>query len=182
MGLSIKLKKIFDRFTLDVAWEVGNELAVIFGPSGSGKSITLQLIAGLMKPDEGFIRVDGKIFFDSSMKDGVSPQNRSFGYVFQDLALFPHMTVFQNIYYGANGIGRTHKAERVKEIMGIFHLNGLEEKFPCEISGGQKKRVALARALIRNPDVLLLDEPFTSLDTLLRREMRNVIRNIRREF
>ena len=182
MGVSINLKKALDRFTLDVAWEVGNELAVIFGPSGSGKSITLQLMTGLMKPDYGFIRVNGKTFFDSTMKNAVPPQNRSFGYVFQDLALFPHMTVRQNIQYGANGIDRTQKAKRVKEIVGIFHLDGLEEKFPAEISGGQRQRVALARALIRNPDVLLLDEPFNALDTSLRWELRNMLRNIRAEF
>jgi len=182
MALSVRLQKALDKFTLDVAWEIGNELAVIFGPSGSGKSITLQLIAGLMNPDCGFIRVDGKTFFDSTGKTAVPPQSRSFGYVFQDLALFPHMTVRENIRYAAVGLDRHKRDRRVSEMISIFHLDGLEKKLPSEISGGQKQRVALARALIRNPNVLLLDEPFSSLDTSLRLEMRNVLKDIWSEF
>jgi xanthine dehydrogenase accessory factor len=182
MGLTVCLKKALDRFTLDVAWEIGNELAVIFGPSGSGKSLTLKLLAGLMRPDEGFIRVDGKTFYDSTVKSVVPPQDRSFGYVFQDLALFPHMTVEENIHYGAAGHQRSQRDKRVREMLDIFHLDGLEKKLPSEISGGQKQRVAFARALIRKPDVLLLDEPFTSLDTSLRLEMRNVLKDIWSEF
>lgn len=182
MGLSIHLKKTLDRFSLDVAWEVGDELAVIFGPSGSGKSLTLQLLAGLIKPDAGYIRVDGKTFFDSTVESVVPPQYRSFGYVFQDLALFPHMTVEENIRYGATGLQRYQRDKRVKEMLDIFHLDNLAKKFPSEISGGQKQRVAFARALIRKPDVLLLDEPFTSLDTSLRLEMQNVLKDIWSEF
>ncbi|MCX5886096.1 MAG: selenium-dependent molybdenum cofactor biosynthesis protein YqeB [Proteobacteria bacterium] len=182
MGLSVHLQKALGRFTLDVAWEIGNELAVIFGPSGSGKSLTLQLLAGLMKPDQGFIRVDGKTFFDSMVKSVVPPQDRSFGYVFQDLALFPHMTVEENIRYGAAEHPRSLRDKRMREMLDIFHLDGLEKKLPSEISGGQKQRVAFARALIRKPDVLLLDEPFTSLDTSLRLEMRNVLKDIWSEF
>jgi len=182
MGLSVTLSKDLNRFKLEVSWEIGDELAVIFGPSGSGKSITLQLIAGLMEPDHGCIRVDGKIFFDSTLKRMVPPERRSFGYVFQDLALFPHMTVEENIRYGAAGMERPQRDRRLKEIMNIFHLEGLENKSPSEISGGQKQRVAFARALIRKPDVLLLDEPFSSLDTSLRLEMRHLLTDIRREF
>jgi molybdate transport system ATP-binding protein len=169
-------------FTLDVAWEIGNELAVIFGPSGSGKSMTLQLIAGLMPPDKGRISADGKIFFDAEHNISLPPQQRRIGYVFQDLALFPHMSIEDNILYGAKGIEESVRDKRLYDIISIFRLEGIEHKRPGEISGGQKQRVALARALIRKPDVLLLDEPFSSLDTSLRSDMRTFLKDIRKEF
>ncbi len=182
MGLSVKLIKRVKGFTLDAAWEIGNELAVLFGYSGAGKSMTLQLIAGLALPDEGLIRVDDRILFDSSSKVNIPPQKRLMGYVFQDLALFPHMTVSENISYGLNGSGKHERENRIEQMIGLFHLNGLEGKRPSEISGGQKQRVAFARALIRKPDILLLDEPFSALDNPLRIEMRNLLKDIRREF
>src|SRR5208282_403530 len=100
MGLSVQLKKKIGGFSLDVAWEIGDELAVLFGYSGSGKSMTLQMITGLIRPDEGFVRDDSKIFFDSVSGVDTPPQARTFGYVFQDLALFPHMNVMRNILFG----------------------------------------------------------------------------------
>ncbi|MCX5901969.1 MAG: ATP-binding cassette domain-containing protein [Proteobacteria bacterium] len=179
MPLSVKLRKKVNGFSLDVAWEVGNELAVIFGPSGSGKSMTLQLIAGLMYPDDGVVSLGGKIFYDGKQKIWLTPQQRSIGYVFQDLALFPHMTAEQNILYGAAGISPQDRERRLRDIMNLFHLEGLEHKLPCEISGGQKQRVAFARALIRQPDLLLLDEPFSALDHQLRTEMHDFLRDVR---
>lgn len=182
MGLNVTLHKKVNGFTLDAEWEVGDELAVIFGPSGSGKSMTLQLIAGLMHPDDGVVSSGDKIFYDSKQKIWLPPQQRSIGYVFQDLALFPHMNVKNNILFGAKGLDNQLRDKRFYDIVTIFHLDELEDKFPSEISGGQKQRVALARALIRGPAVLLLDEPFSSLDTELRFEMRNFLRDIRKEF
>jgi molybdate transport system ATP-binding protein len=182
MGLSVKLVKRVRGFTLDVAWEIGNELAVLFGSSGAGKSMTLQCIAGLIEPEEGFVRANGDLFFDRSLKINVPPQRRSFGYVFQDRVLFPHMTVKGNIAYGLGGLRRSEIERKVKEMIGLFHLKGLEEMFPSEISGGQKQRVALARALIRRPDALLLDEPFSALDNSIRLEMRRLLQEIRDEF
>ena len=182
MGLSVKLSKQVDGFTLDVEWQINNELAVLFGYSGAGKTMTLQMIAGLMKPDGGYVRLHDKSFFDSSFHINLPPQERSFGYVFQDLALFPHMTALNNILYGSDGLRKLEKRDRAKEMIEAFHLEGLEEKYPTELSGGQKQRVAFARALIRRPDVLLLDEPFSALDNPIRIEMRRFLRDIKNRF
>jgi molybdate transport system ATP-binding protein len=182
MGLAIDIKKKVNGFSLDTAWKIGNELAVLFGYSGAGKSLTLQIIAGLMKPDSGFIESNGKVYLDSARNIDVAPQGRSFGYVFQDLALFPHMTVRENILYGAKGVAKDVGMERLWDLVGKFRLNGLENKLPSEISGGQKQRAAFARALIRRPDVLLLDEPFSALDNPLRIEMRAFLLQVRSDF
>ena len=162
MGLSVDLVKQVNGFRLEVAWQIENELAVLFGYSGAGKSLTLQLLAGLLKPDSGRIAANGEVLFDSEERINLPPQRRSLGYVFQDLALFPHMTVRQNIAYGATGLPRVARRQRVGEMLEVFHLEGLADKPPAEISGGQKQRVALARALIRRPQALLLDEPFSA--------------------
>jgi molybdate transport system ATP-binding protein len=182
MGLSVKLLKKVKGFTLDVEWEIGNEVAVLFGSSGAGKSMTLQLIAGLMEPDAGFIRSNGNIFFDKLSGINISPQQRSLGYVFQDRILFPHMTVRENIAYGLKKKSREEQDTRVRDMVRRFRLEGLENMPPSEISGGQKQRVALARALIERPQALLLDEPFTALDSSLRFEMRNLLQEVRNEF
>jgi molybdate transport system ATP-binding protein len=182
MGLSVKLLKKVKGFTLDVEWEIGNEVAVLLGNSGAGKSMTLQLIAGLMEPDAGFIRSNGNIFFDKPSGINVSPQQRSLGYVFQDRNLFPHMTVRENIAFGLNGKSREKRNNRVSDMIRLFRLGGLENMPPSEISGGQKQRVALARALIERPRALLLDEPFTALDSSLRFEMRKLLQEVRNEF
>jgi molybdate transport system ATP-binding protein len=182
MGLAVTVKKTVRGFTLDVAWEIGNELAVLFGYSGAGKSMTLHLMAGLMKPDKGSVVLNGRTLFNSASRVDLSPQERSFGYVFQDLALFPHMTVMENILYGAHGIKKAERDKRAREMIDMFRLSGLDDALPREISGGQKQRVALARALIRKPDALLLDEPFSALDNPIRAEMRKFLLEVQREF
>jgi molybdate transport system ATP-binding protein len=181
-GLSVRLKKKVNGFSLDVVWEIGDELAVLFGYSGSGKSMTLKMITGLMKPDEGIVRSDSKTYFDSSAGIDTPPQARTFGYVFQDLALFPHMTVMTNILFGAPDVPKHEKHSRAQEMIEAFKLTGLENRYPSELSGGQKQRVAFARALIRHPEVLLLDEPFSSLDNPLRIEMWHFLKEIRKRF
>ncbi len=182
MGLQVSLKKTLNGFGLDIGWEIGNELTVLFGFSGAGKSMTLQLIAGLMKPDKGRVSLDDAVYYDSSTRTDIPPQDRPFGYVFQDLALFPHMTVTGNIFYGAPAVPKPEKMDRAREMIREFKLPGLEGRYPHEISGGQKQRVALARALIRQPQVLLLDEPFSALDNPLRLEMRQFLKDIRNKF
>lgn len=179
MGLTVELDKRVKGFHLDVSWEIADELAVVFGPSGSGKSLTLQLIAGHMQPDRGTVMLGDTVLEDTAAGISLPPQKRRIGYVFQDLALFPHMSIEKNILYGAVGISVADRDRRLRDILNLFHLEGLEHKFPCEISGGQKQRVAFARALIRQPDMLLLDEPFSALDTGLRTEMRDFLRDIR---
>ncbi len=169
-------------FRLDAEWEIGNELAILFGYSGAGKSLTLQMITGLIKPDQGIIRLNRKTLFDSESNIDLRPQERSFGYVFQDLALFPHLTVWANIIYGAHGMSKSDRRRQADDMIKLFKLVGLENKYPSEISGGQKQRVALARALIRRPHALLLDEPFSALDNPLRVEMQKLLKDIRREF
>ncbi|MBF0475470.1 MAG: ATP-binding cassette domain-containing protein [Deltaproteobacteria bacterium] len=182
MSLSFKGKKVLRNFTLDVEWSIRNELAVLFGYSGAGKSMTLQMLAGLMAPDEGLIQLNGRVLFDNQAGIDLSPQKRSFGYVFQNLALFPHMTVKDNILYGAHGLGRDDRKQRAEEMIEQFMLSGLERKFPHEISGGQKQRVAFARALIRRPAALLLGEPFSACDNPLRIELQNFLQQVRRDF
>lgn len=181
-GLAVRLAKQVKGFKLDVNWEMDNEFVVLFGYSGAGKSMTLQMISGLMAPDEGLVSLGGNILYDSNRKINEPPQRRSFGYVFQELALFPHMTVKKNIAYGLKGLNKQDTEQRVTDMLRVFKIEELQGKLPSEISGGQKQRVALARALIRKPAALLLDEPFSALDNPIRVEMRLLLKNIRKEF
>ncbi|MCI4626665.1 MAG: ATP-binding cassette domain-containing protein [Candidatus Magnetoovum sp. WYHC-5] len=182
MGLVVNMKKTLQGFTLDVQWEVEKEIVVLFGSSGAGKSLTLQLIAGLEVPDKGKIVCNGITLFDSSTNVNVPVQRRKSGYVFQNLALFPHMTVWNNIAYGGKGLAKNDLHKKLIRLIEEFQMKGYENKYPNELSGGQKQRVALARALIGEPSVLLLDEPFSALDNLLRVQMRGFLKEIHKEF
>jgi molybdate transport system ATP-binding protein len=177
--LEVRVAKKLPGFELDVSWCVGNELAVLFGYSGSGKSLSLRLIAGLVKPDSGRVVLNGEVVFDSDTQQWVPPQERNLGFVFQDLALFPHMTVLKNIAYGLKNLAKEERHERAEEFMVRFHLEGLSKRLPKEISGGQRQRVALARALARRPKALLLDEPFSALDLPLKIELWELIAQVR---
>ena len=182
MGIEIKLLKKFVDFTLDVEWSAGDEITVLLGHSGSGKSLTVHSIAGLITPDEGYIRVNGETLFDSSAQINLPAQKRCFGCVFQHSNLFPHMTVKGNIEYALKGMARKEKEQKTEEIMTTFQLNDLARSYPQQISGGQKQKVAFARSLVRQPHALLLDEPFSSLDSSLRSEMRRLLKRIKIEF
>lgn len=177
-GLDICLRKKLDSFTVDVSWSVGPELAILFGYSGSGKSLSMRMIAGLIRPDSGRITMNGEALFDSGRGTWIPPQTRRLGFVGQDLALFPHLTVAKNISYGLGDLGKQERHERVEEFMSRFHLEGLAGRLPREISGGQQQRVALARTLARRPGALLLDEPFSALDLPLKLELWQLIREV----
>ncbi|MDH4162123.1 MAG: ATP-binding cassette domain-containing protein [Nitrospirota bacterium] len=182
MGLSVSISKKLGTFSLDAEWAVDDELAVLFGYSGSGKSLTLRAVAGLLIPDRGTIELNGQILFSGDDGRVVPTQLRSIGFVFQDLALFPHMTVEENILYGGHGVSSRERQERCRDMVRRFRLTGLEHRRPVDLSGGQRQRVALARTLIRRPAALLLDEPFSALDAPLRREMRGLLREVQREL
>lgn len=182
MSLSVMLAKRINGFFLDIAWETNNDITVLFGHSGAGKSMTLQLIAGIMESDEGSIIANNRILYHSALRINLPPQKRFLGYVSQTGALFPHMTVRENIAYGLKGAKKREKNEKVNRLTDIFRLNGLENHLPSEISGGQKQKVALARALMGNPELLLLDEPFSALDNSIRIEMRRLLKKVNDEF
>jgi len=166
-------------FSLNVSMEVGAETAVLFGRSGSGKSLTLRSLAGLRTPLEGKISLGERILFSSAEKIDVPPRDRKVGLLFQNLALFPHMTVLENVAYALpQGKRRRTKAG---EWLARVKMSGFEDRHPDKLSGGQRQRVALARALAAEPELLLLDEPFSALDGPLRRSLRRELRDIRRE-
>ncbi len=169
-------------FTLDADFELGNELAVLFGRSGSGKTTALQCISGLMKPNGGKIIVNGNTYFDCHKRIDLSVQERSLGYVFQNYALFPHMDVKKNIAYGLKDWTKEKRDKRVREMLQLLQIEGLEDNYPSQLSGGQKQRVALARALALKPDILLLDEPFSALDMVVRMKLREKIKEIQKEL
>jgi len=179
---SDKKKGIEAIFTLDAQFEVGDELAVFFGRSGSGKTTALQCISGLLEPNGGKIIVNGNVYFDCHKRINLPVQERSLGYVFQNYALFPHMDVKKNIAYGLKGWDEAEKEKRVLEMLQMLEIEGLEDNFPSQLSGGQKQRVALARALAPKPDILLLDEPFSALDRVVRMKLREKIKDIQREL
>ena len=155
-------------FQLDVAVEILPGITILFGPSGAGKSTLLDCIAGLLRPDAGRIKIGEDTLFDSQNHIDISPQRRRMAYVFQSLALFPHMTVKQNVGYGLANLPENEQSSRIDEILRAFHVEKLSGRRPGEISGGEKQRVALARSLVTLPRVLLLDEPLSGLDAELK--------------
>lgn len=172
MSLVVDLKKKLKGFNLNVAFETQGEYLGILGASGSGKSMTLKCIAGVETPDEGRIVLNGKVLFDSEKKINLKPQERNIGFLFQDYALFPHMTVEENIGLGLT-CSESEKKQKVHGIIKSFHLGGLEKKYPTQLSGGQQQRTALARCVVYKPDILLLDEPFSALDSHLKEQLQN---------
>ena len=177
--LKVKIKKQLENILLDVDFETNDAVLGLIGASGSGKSMTLKCIAGIERPDSGFISLDDRVLYDSEKKINLRPQDRNIGYLFQNFALFPQMTVKKNIYVSVNKkYDKNEKDKKINEIIELLNLKGLENKLPSEISGGQQQRVALARIIVNEPDFLLLDEPFSSLDAFLKWNLAKELKSI----
>ena len=180
--LNCAISKRFDDFQLRVEFEAGDEVVVLLGPSGAGKSLTLQSVAGLVKPDGGRIALNDRVLFDAGSRVQLSPQQRRVGYVFQSYALFPHLTVAGNVGYGLHRLKRDQRRTRIAEVLRMVHLEAFMERRPDQLSGGQQQRVALARALATEPELLLLDEPFAALDAPIRIQLRREFLSLRRQL
>ncbi|SDB01622.1 sulfate/molybdate ABC transporter ATP-binding protein [Eubacterium oxidoreducens] len=168
MSLSVDIKKKIGNFNLDVKFEADIEVFALLGASGCGKSMTLKCIAGIETPDSGRIVLNNTVLYDSEKRINLPPQKRKVGYMFQDYALFPNMNVMKNI---ASGMGKKPDQKEIKEYIRRYQLEGLENHLPSQLSGGQKQRVALARMLASKPEILLLDEPLSALDSHLKWQM-----------
>ncbi|MGC2424640.1 MAG: ATP-binding cassette domain-containing protein [Nitrospirota bacterium] len=185
VDITLALKSRGSSFKLSAAFKSDGDFLVIQGPSGSGKSLTLKCMAGILRPDEGRIAVGDKVFFDTREGLDLPARMRRAGCLFQDYALFPHMDVRQNVAFGLKRLGRklsTEEQSRIESLLDLFHISGKAGMRPRDLSGGQRQRVALARALVINPDILLLDEPFSALDRPLRKELREELKTIQSVF
>lgn len=183
MSLIVKIKKDFGKFVLNADFKAENGITCLLGASGSGKSMTLKCIAGLVTPDSGYIELDGTVFYDSEKKIDLSPQERRVGYLFQNYALFPNMTVWKNLMCAMHQEkNKEEKERRGKEILKLLQLDGLEKRYPGQLSGGQAQRVALARILVNQPRLLMLDEAFSALDYHLKDKIIPDIKEILKGF
>ncbi len=184
MSLKVDVKKRLGAFTLDVDFEAGNETLALLGASGCGKTMTLKMIAGIEKPDEGIIELDGVTLFDSERKINLVPQERRVGLMFQNYALFENMTALQNVEYALK-INRATRAEAKKtaeEMLCAVGLADYAKALPKNLSGGQQQRVAIARTLALKPDIILFDEPMSALDVATRLAMRRELKNLQASF
>jgi molybdate transport system ATP-binding protein len=182
-GLSVRIAKRLPGFLLDVAWEAGDaEVVALFGASGAGKTLTLQCLAGLVRPDAGRIATGARVLFDGAAGVDLPPQRRRLGYVFQGYALFPHLSVADNVGFGLRDRPREERRRRTAAVLDRLGLGDLARRSPRELSGGQQQRVALGRALAVDPELLLLDEPLSALDAPLRRQLRGELVEIVRAW
>jgi molybdate transport system ATP-binding protein len=180
--LTVELKKHFQNkretnLRMDVSFSVGSGFTVLTGASGAGKTSILRMIAGILKPDEGVIKVNSHIFFDSAQKIDLPIQQRRVGFVFQDYALFPHLSGAQNVAYAVQAGDRRTKLEKARAMLSLFHVEHVGERIPREMSGGEQQRVALARALASDPLIVLLDEPLSAVDVETRARLLHEIEN-----
>lgn len=173
-------------FCLDVSVCSPDNFTILYGHSGSGKSLTLKCMAGITRPDSGRIAVGGRVLFDSAKNINIPARERRLGYVFQDYALFPHLSVLENVGFAFNrGFHTRMKKDdvgRVMEALGNLDIEDIADARPGDISGGQKQRVAIARALVLRPDAILLDEPFSALDTMLRAKLRDELKSLQARY
>ena len=181
MSLSVHIRKRIGEFFLESDFEAEEEILALLGPSGCGKSLTLKCIAGIEQPDEGTITLSGRVLFDSSAKVNLPPQKRRVGYMFQNYALFPNMTVRKNVLAG---MGNRPDPSLADPFLEQFQIADLADRLPDQLSEGQKQRTAMARIVAQAPDVILLDEPFSAMDTVLKwqleQEMLHVLQEVRK--
>ncbi|MCL2033383.1 MAG: ATP-binding cassette domain-containing protein [Oscillospiraceae bacterium] len=183
MSLFVDIEKRLGKFKLELKFETNSGVLGLLGASGSGKSMTLKCIAGIERPDRGKVVLDGVTLFDSESGVNLPPQKRRVGYLFQNYALFPNMTVSQNILCGLyRDKSKPNKEKALNEILDLFQLGGLESHKPSQLSGGQQQRVALARILVGSPNLLMLDEPFSALDGHLRGHLQIQMRHLLQKF
>lgn len=180
-GFALSVRKHLAGFDLDTAWRTRDGFTVLFGYSGSGKSLTLSMLTGTMRPDSGRVWLGDELLVDTEAGIFVPPQERGFGYVSQAGELFPHLSVRRNVEFGLHRLSRRERADRAEEMLAAFGLDQLAEKRPAQLSGGQRQRAALARALAPRPRALLLDEPLSALDLPVRAEMRELLKRVQRE-
>jgi molybdate transport system ATP-binding protein len=180
--LEIAIKKTLPDFHLNIELFADREILSVLGPSGSGKTMTLLCIAGLLRPDEGTIKLNGRTLFSSESKVSLPPQKRKIGFVFQNYALFPHLTVAENIAYGIGNLTKKKQAGKVADLLEIINIPGLKKRYPAELSSGQQQRVALARAVAPEPEALLLDEPFSALDLFRRERLEFELLNLQKYY
>jgi molybdate transport system ATP-binding protein len=180
--LAVRLQRQLGPFVLDIDFETGPGITVLYGHSGSGKSMTLKSIAGLARPDSGRIVFGGKVLFDAASSIDLAPHHRAAGLVTQGNTLLPHLDVQGNVEFGIHDLPRRERAARATELLDMFGLLGFEHRKPRSLSGGQQQRVAIARALARQSRLLLLDEPFSALDDALRNSMRRELLRLRTEL
>ncbi len=177
--LSVDITKQLPDFTLQIRFQIEQDILVLFGHSGCGKTTILRCISGLIKPDSGQIMYDGKTLFDAGQDIFLAPQDRQIGYVFQDYALFPHMSVHKNIWYGAKQ-HTSHTTQTYERLLNLLKIEHLTKRYPTQLSGGEKQRVALARALMAEPKILLLDEPLSALDNATRQELQSELKEMQK--
>ena len=180
--LHVELLKHFPGFTLDVEWSAPAGVVALFGPSGAGKTLTLECLAGLIRPDGGRVELHGRELYDSVRGVHRPPRDRRLGTVFQGYALFPHLTVEENLGFGLDRMARPARRQRVAELVARLQLGDARRLKPAALSGGPQQRVALGRALASDPDLLLLDEPLAALDSPLRRSLRDELAGMLRGF
>ncbi len=180
--LQATIVKKYPGISIEVEISFDEGILVLFGHSGSGKTTILNCVAGLQVPDSGMISLNGKTFFSSRNQINLPIRTRNIGYVFQDYALFPHMTVKQNAMYGVSGKCKEGKGYRmtVFDVMDMLKILHLQDRYPSQLSGGEKQRVALARALMSEPDMLLLDEPLSALDLETRENLQRELKSLQR--
>ena len=178
--ISKKLQSASGEMTLNLDFQIQEkEFVTLYGASGSGKTTTLKILSGLMNPDEGFIKVNNEVWLNSNSKINLSPQKRKIGYVFQDYALFPNMTVRENLTFA---LEKNQDKTIVDDLLQTMELVALQHQKPNQLSGGQQQRVALARALVRQPDILLLDEPLSAIDTEMRWKLQDYLLEAHRKY